>query len=63
MDIDGKRGMKSALRILGCCIILHNILLDCKEDDIQDEWLKEIVDAHQWTNEDGTQVEFELDLD
>ena len=25
--------------------------------------MKEIEDAHQWTNEDGTQVDFEIDLD
>ena len=55
IDVGEKRGMKDALSILGCCIVLHNLLLVSADDDIQEEWLKEIEDKHKWRSEDDSE--------
>jgi DDE superfamily endonuclease len=40
---DERKSLKSVLRMIDCCIILHNLLIDFNkdEDDIPDDWIED----------------------
>jgi hypothetical protein len=46
MLITSKRNsIKRILRVIDCCVILHNLLIDVGDDDIPEEWLRAVQEA------------------
>jgi hypothetical protein len=41
---DKKKSVKKILRIIDCCVILHNFLLQLGDDDIPKDWMEESED-------------------
>jgi hypothetical protein len=38
---DQKKSMKKILRIIDCCVIIHNCLLKVGDDEVPDDWVEE----------------------
>jgi hypothetical protein len=43
---DHKNSVRRILRVIDCCVILHNLLIDCG-DEIPEEWLEDEDDASE----------------
>lgn len=41
-----KKSVKRILRVIDCCVILHNLLIDRGDDDIPDEWFDDEADDY-----------------
>ena len=48
---DHKNSVRRILRVIDCCVILHNLLIDCN-DEIPEEWLED--------EDDGSEVGFAI---
>ena len=46
---NSKREVKELVRLIGACIVLHNLLIDYNEDDIPSQWYEEMNDEIDWT--------------
>lgn len=44
---DNKNSVRRILRVIECCVILHNLMIDGGEDEIPDEWYDDMDDASE----------------
>jgi hypothetical protein len=46
MIITNKRNsLKRILRVIDCCVILHNLLINAGDIDVPEEWLEAVAEA------------------
>jgi hypothetical protein len=41
--------VKELVKIIGACIVLHNLLINYDEDDIPKEWYNQMKDNIDWS--------------
>ena len=54
---NSKREVKELVRLIGACIVLHNLLINYNEDDIPSKWYDEMNDEIDWTMYDEEEEE------
>jgi hypothetical protein len=46
---DGKKEVKHLVKMIGACIVLHNLLINYNEDDIPQEWFNQFAKNIDWS--------------
>jgi hypothetical protein len=59
-----KKSVKKILRIIDCCVILHNFLLKVGDDELPDDWVESDDDSDSDGSDVGREIgEYDLSVD